>query len=151
MLHFIDTTASASGTLVCKVFGLGGLALDQLLLAGVGRVTVHTLLIAMEQIGQRVLVMHVGRRDHGAVRQRALAVHADVQLHAKVPLLGLIAVVHLGITRLVGVVGGAGRSNDGRIDNGGSVDLEAACLQLLAHLGKQGLCQFVVVESSGAT
>jgi hypothetical protein len=41
------------------------------------------------------------------VRQPALAVQADVQLHAKVPLLALPALVHLGITRLVGVLGGA--------------------------------------------
>ena len=79
----------------------GSLALNQLLLAGVGRVTVHTLLIAMEQIGQRVLFMHIGRCDHCAVRQPALAVQADVQLHAKVPLLA--SIVFKNSSRRVGL------------------------------------------------
>jgi len=36
-----------------------------------------------------VFVVHVGRRHHSAVRQPALAVHANVQLHAEIPLLGI--------------------------------------------------------------
>jgi hypothetical protein len=46
----------------------------------------------MQQIGQWVYVMYVGGCDHGAVRQATLAVHADVQFHAEIPLLALAAI-----------------------------------------------------------
>lgn len=68
--------------------------------------------------------MHVGLCDHGAVRQTTLAVHTDVQLHADIPLLALAGLVHLGVTCLVGVLGGAGGADDGGAHDGVSVDLE---------------------------
>jgi hypothetical protein len=37
----------------------------------------------MQQFRQRVLVMDIGWRDHSAVRQAALAVHPNMQLHAE--------------------------------------------------------------------
>ncbi len=76
----------------------------------------------------------------------SLAVHIDVQFHAKVPLLALAGLVHLGVACFVGVLGGAGCANNGGVHDGVGVDLEATLLQLLANLGKQGLTQFVVIE-----
>ena len=40
-------------------------------------ITAHTFLIVTEEIGQRMLVVHVGIRDHGAVHQAHLAVRAN--------------------------------------------------------------------------
>ena len=52
-LRLVDHPAPACA-LVGEVFGLGRLAPDQSLLAGVGRVAIHALFVAMQQIGQRV-------------------------------------------------------------------------------------------------
>ena len=49
--------------------------------------------------------MHVGRGDHGAVRQAALTVHANVQLNAKIPLLPLASLVHVRIMFLLNILG----------------------------------------------
>jgi hypothetical protein len=38
----------------------------------------------MQQMWQRMLVMHIGRGEHRAVHQPALAVHPDVQLRTEV-------------------------------------------------------------------
>lgn len=114
----IDLTLPAN-PLIGEVLGLWRLADNQLFLAGVGAVAVDTPLGSMEQIGQRMLVMHIGRCDHRAVRQAALAVHADVQLHAEVPLLALPGLVHLGVARPVGVLGRTGRADDGEPPSGG--------------------------------
>lgn len=65
---------------------------------------------------------------------------------AEIPLLALAGLMHLGVTRLVGVLGGAGRANDAGVHDGASVDPEAALLQLLPNLGKQGFAQLVVIE-----
>lgn len=67
-----------------------------------------------------MFVMHVGRRDHGAVRQAALAACTNVQLHAEIPLLTLAGLVHLGVARLVRALGRAGRTNDAGVHGGGT-------------------------------
>lgn len=67
---------------------VGRFALDQRLLAGIAE-SLYTPLLPMHEIGQRVLVMHIGRRDYRAVRESGLTVHPDAQFHAKVPLLAL--------------------------------------------------------------
>ena len=59
----------------------------------------------MQQIRQGVFFMHVGWGDDAAMRQAALTVHANVQLHAKVPLLPLASLVHFRVAFLPDVLG----------------------------------------------
>ena len=58
----------------------------------------------MQQL-QRMLVMHIGRRDHRAMRQSAVAVYAKWAFHAEVPLLVPPGLVHLGFARALGILG----------------------------------------------
>jgi hypothetical protein len=51
-----------------------------------------------------MLVMHIGRRDHRAVRQSAVAVHAEWAFHAEVTLLVLPGLVNLGFARSLGIL-----------------------------------------------
>jgi hypothetical protein len=44
-----------------------------------------------------MFVVHVGRRGNHRVNQLGLAVHANVRLHAEVPLVTLLGLVHLRI------------------------------------------------------
>ena len=73
------------GPLVGESLGSGGDVLEPLalLVAPVGTVAVEVGLPAMQQVGQLLAVMHVAGGDACAVDQAAVAVHADVQLHAK--------------------------------------------------------------------
>lgn len=66
--------------------------------------------------------------------------------------------MHLGVLGLVFVLGGAGSSNDGGVQNGASVDLEPLGLQFLADLANSlsssllslsNLRNFVMVVESG--
>lgn len=50
-----------------------------------------------------MLVMHVGGGDDGAMRQAALAVHANAHFHAEIPLLAFARLVHRRVTFLFGV------------------------------------------------
>ncbi len=146
-LEFLGGAALAH-LLVGAVHRTRRLGPNQLLLRGIRAVTVDPIFLAVQQIGQRVLVVHVGRRDHRAVRQAGLAVHADVQLHAEVPLLALAGLMHLRVTLLVLVLGGAGRTDDRGVHDRAATDLHPLGLQHLAHLGEQGLAQLVSLQQA---
>ncbi len=91
--------------LVGEVFGRWIHRFDQCFLADLGAVFIHALFMAMQQIRQGMLVMHICCGDHGNVCQSALTVHANVQLHAEVLLLVFACLVHLGVTLPVGILG----------------------------------------------
>lgn len=60
----IDFATAVGYPLVGEVFRVERLARNQLLLAGLGAVAVHALLVAVQQAGYGVLVMYVGRYHH---------------------------------------------------------------------------------------
>ena len=66
----------------------------------------------MEQVGQRMFVVYIGGRHHRTVREPALDAHANVQLHAEVPLLASAGLVHFEVARLVRVLRGTRRGDD---------------------------------------
>lgn len=129
-----------------EAFRVWGLARYQRLLAGIGRVAIDALLIAVQQVWQGMFVVDVGCGDGCAVHQSALAVQTDVQLHPEAPLLALFGLVHLGVSGFVCILGGARCSNDGGVHNGAGIDLEASDLQLLPDFRKQVFSQFVFIE-----
>jgi hypothetical protein len=67
---------------------------------------------------------------------------------AVVPLLALLGLVHLGVARVVGVLGRTRCTDDGGVHDGAGLELEAALLQHLAHLGKQLLAELVFIEQT---
>lgn len=68
------------------------------------------------------------RRDHRAAGQLGLAIHANVQLHTETPLLTLAGQMHFGVSVLVGVLGEAGRANDGGVGQPYRSTAAPACL-----------------------
>ena len=52
------------------------------------------------------------------MHQARLCVDANVGLHAEIPLVALLAGVHLGVTGFVFVLGGGGRCNQGGVHYG---------------------------------
>ena len=133
------------GSLVGEVFGSRRDVLEPLALfvAPVGTVAVEAGLPAMQQVGQLLAVMYVAGGNARAVDQAAVAVHADVQLHAKVPLVALLALVHLRIA-LPRCVLGRGRGRDQcRIDNRAPGELHAVGLERLADCGEQSCADLV--------
>ena len=63
-------------------------------------------------------VRHVRRRAAHAMDQPRLRIHADVRLHAEIPLVTLLCLVHLGIAFPARVLGRARCRDDGGIDDG---------------------------------
>ena len=122
--------------------GLG----DQLFLAGVGGIAIHPPLVAVQQVRDAVLVMLVGGRGDYRVDQLGLAVHANVRLHAEVPLITLLGLVHLRVTRLVLVLGRGRRTDDRRIHDGAGRDLHPLGLQMPTDFFEQALTQIMLFQ-----
>ncbi len=73
------------------------------------------MLLSMKQITQLIEVMLVGRGGDQAVGQATLGIDTNVGLHAKVPLIAFLGLMHLRIALLLFVLGRAGCLNDGGI------------------------------------
>jgi hypothetical protein len=67
--------------------------------ARVRRVAPDPPFVAVQQPGQDVAVVNVGRRGFDGVNQLALAVDPEVALHAEVPLPAFLRLMHPGIAR----------------------------------------------------
>ena len=108
--------------------------------ADVTGVTMHRLLLAVQQRMGLGHVIDVGCRTHHGVHQSRVGVHANVRLHAEVPLvtflgrsrLRLIAAHHRRIALLLTALDRGRRRNQGSIDDG-------AFTQEQAFLGQVGV------------
>ena len=109
----------------------------------VGRIAPDTGFFPVQQVGQHLAVMDIGRRGSDRMNQFRLAVHADMRLHAEVPLVALLRRVHLRVPFLLPVLGRTRRADDGGIHNRAPVYLQAVFLQVFANQLKQLLAQVV--------
>lgn len=67
--------------------------------APTGAIAVEPVFPNVRQFGHLTAVMNVVGHDAGAMDETGLAVRADGQLHAKVPLVAFHGLVHLGLAR----------------------------------------------------
>lgn len=80
-------------------------------------------------------------RRHGvdAADQAQRVIDTDAHLHAKVPLVGLLGLMHFQITPTALVLGITPSRNNGDIDNATLAQHQAISLQLLIHVLEQSL------------
>ena len=132
--------------LVGKVLALKGRLSDLLFLAGVGRVTIDSVLVAMKKMRGWVLVMHVSRSGDDRMDQLGLGIDAYVGLHAEVPLVAFFCLVHLGVTGLVLDFGRGWGTDDRCIDDRAGGDLESIGLKLSASFIEHPLAQIMLLQ-----
>lgn len=111
---------------VGEVLSSRGVMPDHGRLAPVGLIAIHPCLLPMQQLRQHGAVGHVGRSGLDGMNQLGPAVHAQMRLHPEVPLAPLGGLVHLRVPRLIRILGGTWRVNDGGIHDGARRDGEAA-------------------------
>jgi len=117
--------------------GLGRVVLNHVALAAIGGIPPDPRLLAMEQFRQHLAVMYVRRRRRHRMDQLRPAVHADMGLHAKVPLVPLLRLVHLWIPLLRTILRGTGGTDDRGIHNGPPGDLQPLLGQIRPDQHKQ--------------
>ena len=87
-------------TAVREAAGLRRLRPDHRLLTLLGRVTPDLGLFAVEQIGQDRGIVGVGSSRYDRMDYLGFTVHAYMSLHAEVPLVALLGLVHVGVQAL---------------------------------------------------
>src|SRR5499426_3576885 len=80
-----------------EILRVGRTGAEHRRLPGVGGVAPHPALAAVQQPGQRLTVVHVGRGDLDRMNELALAIDAEVPFHPEVPLLAFLGLMHLRI------------------------------------------------------
>lgn len=81
-------------------------------------ITKHKFLLPVQQIAGLIEVVLIGRGGCQAMGQAAFGIDADMGLHAKVPLVALLGLVHLGVALLALVFGRTGGLDDSGINQG---------------------------------
>lgn len=107
----------------------------------------HRLLAMQQRAGLRHIVDVGGRGDH-RVHEARLCIHTNVRLHAEVPGVALLGLMHLGIARVALVLGRAGRGDDGRVHDGARAHQKALLGKMDVDLVEQCLGQIVVQQQS---
>ena len=148
-LGVIFRTPSVRQCLVATAFLLGKVLrprrmfADHFTLSGIGRVTPDAGLTAMQQVRQHLAVMHIGRRLAHRVDQFAPAVHPDMRLHPKIPLIAFLRLMHLRVPLPVLVLRRTRRADNGGIDDGTGIYLHPILMQILGNQGKQPVTKIV--------
>ena len=93
-LDFVDDTAVAVAA-IDEILGLWCALSDHRPLATVGLITPHPGLVAMQQIGQYRAFSDIGRGGDHRMDQLGAAVDTNMRLHAEVPLVALLRLMHL--------------------------------------------------------
>jgi len=115
-LHLIDNTATAAAT-IGEIPGFGRALSDHRPLAAIGLIPPHAGLSPVQLLGQHRAVGDIDRCRGHRMDQLAAAVNPEMRLHPEIPLVALLGLMHLGIARLLGILGRRGRTDDCCIDD----------------------------------
>ena len=80
------------------------------------------------------------------MNQLGLTIDADVTLHAEVPFVALLRLVHLRVTLFILVLGRGRCINDGRIHNRTGTDFQTVLLKILVDQLEQTIAQVVGLQ-----
>ena len=91
-------------------------------------------------------IVDVGRRADDRMHQPRLGIHADVRLHAEVPLLALLGLMHLGVALAVLVLRRTRRGNEGGVHHRAGLEHQALLGQPGVDGGQQLGRQLVLLQ-----
>lgn len=112
-------------------------------ISGVGE---HKLFLAMEQITYLIEVVLVGGRGLQTVRQATLGIDADMSLHAEIPLIAFLGLVHLAVTLSTLVFGGVGGFDDSGIGQRALLHHNTRVTELLVNGVEELADQLVLLQ-----
>ena len=143
---FISQLSIAATFRLGEIFGSWRMVSDSLCLPRVRGITPDSSFLAVEQVGQYLRIVDIGRCGDNGVNELSPAVDTDVRLHAEVPLIALAGLTHLRIALLLFVLGGTRRADDAGVNDGAARYLQAVLLQILIYQVEQLITQVVLLH-----
>src|SRR5690554_5268642 len=117
-----------------------------LLNAKITGITEHAQLVTVKKVAGGHDVVDIGSGGIDAVDQAERIVHADMHLHAKVPLVAFSGLSHLRVALAAFILRGAWCRNDGSIHNAAFTQHQTIFLQVLVHLFEQHLAKTMALQ-----
>lgn len=114
--------------------------------AGITRITPDPLLLSMKKLICRIKIMHIRCCGFYAVNQAVPVINANMHLHAKVPFIAFLGLVHFRVSLTFLVLGRAGCGDNRGINNGAFSHHQALLSQLGAYGIEDHLAQFVTLK-----
>src|SRR5712691_4643817 len=112
----------------------------------ISAVAIDRLFVTVQQLFHYLRVVYFGRGYHRAVRQTELLIRAHVQLHPEKPVRSFARATHFRIMFTAGVLGRAGRRDNGRVNDGPRAQRQSLLLQVFLDFAKQFLGQPVPLQ-----
>ena len=91
-------------TFIGHIAGFGSRLPDRRFLTLVGAIAPDLCFAAVKKLRDELAVMHIGWRNIDGMDDLLFAIHANVALHAKIPLIAFFGLMHLGIAFLARVL-----------------------------------------------
>ena len=145
MIIIIQRIASC-GSFIGHVSGVRRHIPDRLFLTLVGAIAPYLRFAAMKKTRDCLTVMDIRGRNLNRMDNLFFAIHPNVTLHAKIPLVSLFGLMHLGIAFLVVILRRRRRGNDRRIDDRAITDFNPLLLEMLIHGSKDLLAYAVLFD-----
>src|SRR5512139_413293 len=126
-----------------ETLGFGSVLPDDVALPAIRGISPHPRLLTMQQLRHHVAVMDIRRRGCYGVNQLRSAVDTNMCLHAEMPLLPLLGLMHLRIPLLRTILRRTRGGNNGGIHNRPAADLEPVGSQVRTDPRKELLAQLM--------
>ena len=145
MIIIIQRIASC-GSLICHVSDVRRHFPDRLFLTLVGAIAPYLCFATMKKTLDCLTIMDIRRRNLNRMDDLFFAIHPNVTLHAKIPLVSLFGLMHLGIAFLVVVLRRGRRGNDRRVHDRAIADFNPLLAQMFIHGSKDLLAYAVLFD-----
>lgn len=113
---------------------------------GIACITPNPLLLTMKEFIGSTEVMNVGCRGLYAVNQAVSVIHTNMHLHAKVPLVAFLGLVHFRVSLTFLVLGRAGCGNNRGVNDGALPHHQALLAELCADGIEDHFAQLVALK-----
>ncbi len=123
-------------TFIGHIAGFGSRLPDRLFLTLVGAIAPDLRFAAVKQSVNCLAVEDIGWRNIDGMDDLLFAIHANVALHAKIPLIPFFGLMHLGIAFFGVILCRGRRRNDRGVHNRSIADFDPLRLEMFVHRRK---------------
>jgi len=135
-------------SLIGHVSGVRRSFSDRLFLTLVGAIAPYLGFATVKKSRDCLTIVDISRRNLDRMDDLFFAIHPNVTLHAKIPLVSLFGLMHLGIASLFVILRRRRCGNDRGVDDRAIADFNPLLLEMLIHSSKDLLAYAVLFDEA---